>query len=193
MFFLKLVVTFTLFLSYESLRAEEPAAESASDEANYSGKQDQTWEVVQTKLGAMKTKLDSQTAVINSLIAEKASLSNGDEVAKKNEELKKQHAKFEEMVGDYNRLNDEYLTKFPERGTKEKRVYQRLKMKTLDSFEDDYTLRGRLNKLHSKVLRQYPGSVAPPIVKKTKKTDPKPASATQVQGNDVTDQIELKK
>ena len=31
-------------------------------------------------------------------------------------------------------------------------------MKSLDSFEDDVTLRGRMNKLHKKVLKQYPNA-----------------------------------
>ena len=137
------IAALILFLS---LALSVSAEEHGAAEANYSGKQDQSWELIQAKLAALKTKMDSQTILVNNLVAEKAALNNSQEVAKKAEELKTQHHKLEELVSDYNKLNDEYLTKFPERGLKEKRVYQRVKLKTLDSFEDDFTLRGKLNK-----------------------------------------------
>lgn len=172
--------------------ANEGAATEAPENFNYSGKQDQSWEVIQTKLGALKTKVDAQTSVINALVVKKASMASGEENARKNEELKIQHAKLESMVKEYNELNDEYLTRFPERGVKEKRVYQRIKLKTLDSFEDDFTLRGKLNKLHGKVLKQYPSAI-PVSVKKSKKPIQADDSEKAGGSSDVTDPIQLKK
>ena len=189
MFCRSLFVFLSLTLAVTQLRAEE----GVEPEANYSGKQDQTWEVIQTKLGALKTKMDSQTMLVNTLVAEKAALKNSEDVAKKAEDLKIQHHKLETLVLDYNKLNEEYLTKFPERGLKVKRIYQRVKLKTLDSFEDDFTLRGRLNKLHGKVLRQYPGAVQAEGKKGVKPTTAPPVELPPANSQEVTGTIELKK
>ena len=189
-----LVMSFVL-LTASSVPAEEGASEADTvDQGNYSGKQDQSWELIQTKLGGMKTKLDTQSGLLTSLLAEKENLTNKDELARKNEELKTQHAKYEKLIEEYNKLNEEYLTKFPERGLKEKRIYQRVKTKTLDSFEDDFTLRGRLNKLHNKVLKQYPKAIRAEA-KKNKNPDGVSLGGLEapVSATDVTAPIELKK
>lgn len=187
MFFHKISVALLTVFSLSAVAQQSDSAE------RYSGKQDQSWEGIQTKLGAMKTKLDSQTALVKNLVAEKAALANSEDVAKKNDELKTQHQKLETLVVEYNKLNDEYLTKFPERGLKQKRIYQRVKLKTLDSFEDDYTLRGRLNKLHGKVLRQYPGAAPKEAKKSAMPVSASGEASTAADQKDVTETIELKK
>ena len=155
----------------------------------YSGKQDQSWELVQNELAASKTKMDAQFAVVNNLVAEKSSL-KGEELAAKMAEIKKQHQKYEQMAVEYNKKNDEFLTRYPERGLKEKRIYKRVKIKSLDSFEDDFTFRGRMNKLHKKVLSQYPKSSGQN--QNNNKSNTKADSVDQSQKN-VTDQIQFKK
>ena len=191
--FFRSLFALCLALAVTPLRAEEHGGTSSESEANYSGKQDQTWELIQTKLGALKTKMDSQTALVNTMIAEKAALAKSEDVAKKADELKIQYHKLETLVADYNSLNEEYLTKFPERGLKEKRIYQRVKVKTLDSFEDDFTLRGRLNKLHGKVLRQYPGAVQAESRKGSHPPKTPVSEISPAHSEDVTGTIELKK
>lgn len=158
-------------------------------EASYSGKQDQSWEVVQNELAALKTKMDAQFSVVNNLVAEKSNL-KGEDLNAKMAEVKKQHQKYEQMVVEYNKKNDEFLTRYPERGLKEKRIYKRVKIKSLDSFEDDFTFRGRMNKLHKKVLSQYPKSSGQD--KNNNKSNTKADGAGESQKN-VTDQIQFKK
>jgi hypothetical protein len=182
---------FILLLS--TLVAFSAAAQEGTEAERYSGKQDQSWELIQTRLAAMKTKLDSQTALVNNLVAEKASLTDSNDVAAKNDELKLQHQKLETLVVEYNKLNEEYLTKFPERGLKQKRIYQRVKLKSIDAFEDDFTLRGRLNKLHGKVLRQYPSAVSKEVKKNNGPAKLPGEVNTTTDKKDVTETIELKK
>ncbi|MBY0554464.1 hypothetical protein K2P97_08045 [bacterium] len=141
----------------------------------------------------MKSKLDTQEAVIKALIAEKSELSGEAQTAKM-EQLKLAHSKFETMVNEYNELNLEYQTKFPERGIKEKRIYTRMKSKSLQAFEEDQTIQGRVNKLNSKIQTQYPKAALELKKKKQKKSDtikeaPKDADSKE---KDVTDQIILK-
>ena len=107
-------------------------------------------------------------------------------------------AVLEKMVDEYNELNLEYLTKFPERGIKEKRIYTRVKSKSLQAFEVDQTLQGRVNKLQSKILTQYPKSTEQ-LKNKKKKSNSKSLDAKKnsseaevKKDKDVTDQIILK-
>jgi hypothetical protein len=94
------------------------------------------------------------------------------------------------MVVEYNKKNEEFLTRYPERGLKEKRVYKRMKIKSLESFEDDFTFRGRMNKLHKKVLSQYPKSSGKD--QNNNKSNTQADNAGESQKN-VTDQIQFKK
>ena len=113
---------------------------------------------MQTELGALKSKVDAQAMVVESLLAQKSQV-KGEELSALVENIKKQHEKYEDRVIDYNKKNDEFLTRYPERGLKEKRVYRRVKMKSLNSFETDVSMKARMRRLHDKVLKQYPGVV----------------------------------
>lgn len=176
-----------LTLSSNLLWANEDKAAGAKPES-YSGKQDQNWEVVQNELAALKAKLDAQASLVQSLI-EKKSVVTGDELSAVIEETKKQHQKYENLVLDYNKKNDEFLTRYPERGLKEKRVYTRVKMKSLNSFEKDLSVKGRLKQLHEKVLKQYPGVV------ETQRSEARPKNSTspQKRETDITSPIQIKK
>ncbi len=190
MFFRKLFLTF-LFFSPLLLLAEEAENQKADEaqEQNYSGKQDQKWEVVQTEVTALKGKMEMQATIVQNLISEKNSLS-GQALQQKMELIKAEHQKYERLVVDYNKKNEEFMTRYPERGLKEKRVYKRAKIKSLDSFEDDVTVRGRMNKLHNKVLKQYPRAFTD---EKNKKESSGSSSTTKSASDDVTNAIKIKK
>lgn len=125
------------------------------ENAEYSGKQTQEWSEVQTKLAALKGKVDSQDSVVKALIVEKSTLT-GDNQIQKIDQLKKEHQKWQVMVEEYNKLNSEYETRFPEKGLKENRVYRRIDPKSIERIENDMTLEGRLARLQKKVFKQYP-------------------------------------
>ena len=141
------------------------------------------------ELTALRGKMEAQEAVVKNLIAEKDSM-RGSALKEKLEQIKKEHRKYENLVFEYNSKNQEFLTRYPERGLKEKRVYKRVKMKSLDSFEDDVTLRGRMNKLHKKVVKQYPRAFAD---EKNKKESTTPSETAKPASDDVTDAIKFKK
>ena len=188
MFLCNLFVALTLAtISFSALAQESKPVGEVQEK--HSGKQDQSWELVQNELAALKTKMDAQFAVVNNLIAEKSNL-KGEALTAKMTEIKKQHQQYEQMVVQYNKKNDEFLTRYPERGLKEKRVYKRVKIKSLDSFEDDLTFRGRMNKLHKKVLSQYPKSSGQDQNNNKSKTKADNSGESQ---KNVTDQIQFKK
>lgn len=192
MSYLKLIILLIGLLSLRALanEHEESREGAAPANENYSGKQDQHWEVVQTELGALKSKVDAQAVVVEGLMAQKSQV-KGDELSALAENIKLQHRKYEDLVLDYNKKNDEFLTRYPERGLKEKRVYKRVKMKSLNNFEADVSMKARMRRLHDKVLKQYPG-----VVDTQRSGSPNShAHSTDTQNiqKDVTEPIQLKK
>lgn len=187
-----LIGTF-LLLIVPALAQEEPSAALLNED--YSGKQSADWEKIQLELSTVKGKLESQTSVVKNLIEAKNSL-KGVALDLKLDELKTEYHKLKKYTEDYNRMNQEYLTKFPERGTKVHRTYKRLKTKSLQAIENEMTVQGRVNRLHSKILTQYPRSKA---VAKKPATLIKSHDATvneslkSTEKNEVTEQIQLKK
>ena len=176
------------FIYSPSIFAEDSEKAAGANES-FSGKQDQSWEKVQNELAALKTKVDAQSALVNSLIEQKSNL-RGEQLSAHLADIKKQHQKYGQLVLEYNKKNEEFLTRYPERGLKEKRTYKRVKIKTLESFEDDHTFRGRMNKLHKKVLSQYPKSSG---ADQNNNKSNKPAEESGESQKSVTDPIQLKK
>lgn len=134
------------------------AAGASTADAVYSGKQSQQWSEIQTKLAALKAKLDVQEALVKKLNSEKNHLS-GEDLISKMEELKNQHAKWLALNEEYRKISSDFETKFPEKGVNEKRIYKRLdkahaKPDTLKS--KDISLSDQLDQLQSKVVSQYP-------------------------------------
>lgn len=134
------------------------AAGASAADAVYSGKQSQQWSEIQTKLAALKAKLDVQEALVKKLNIEKNHLT-GDDLISKMEELKNQHAKWLALNEEYRKISSDFETKFPEKGVSEKRIYKRLeqnhvKPNTLNS--KDLSLSVQLDQLQNKVVSQYP-------------------------------------
>lgn len=175
-------------------RASE-SKDAAPENVNYSGKQNQEWEKMQAQLAAQKTKLDAQEAVVKALIAEKSGLS-GQALTTKVNQLKSEYTKLRTMTDEYNKLSNDYETQFPERGLKEKRIYTRIRQRTLKSYEDDQSVRGRVNTVHKKILKQYGEAAA--RAASGDKTPARPSSSrvkksAEPASQDVTDTIQLKK
>lgn len=188
MYYLSLTFIFVLSLSSLS-KAQDKAGDANLPQEVYSGKQDQSWEIVQGDVMALKGKLDAQATVVQALISEKTNL-KGDALSAKIADIKKEHLRYEKLVLDYNLKNEEFLTRYPERGLKAKRVYKRVKIKSLDAFEDDVTTRGRMNKLHNKVLQQYPRAFK---VEKTPNESTSTDENLKNPAQDVTNPIQFRK
>jgi hypothetical protein len=189
---LKLIILILGLFSRPALANDQKESQEGAAPANenYSGKQDQHWEIVQTELGALKSKVDAQAVVVEGLMAQK-SLVKGEELSVLAENIKQQHRKYEDLVLDYNKKNDEFLTRYPERGLKEKRVYKRVKMKSLNNFEADVSMKARMRRLHDKVLKQYPGVVD--TQRSGVVNSPTHSSDVESSKKDVTEPIKFKK
>ncbi|MBC7421525.1 MAG: hypothetical protein H7328_12430 [Bdellovibrio sp.] len=195
MYLVKIILTTLLFAQLVFAQSEEEVSAADAGTKAYSGKQSSEWADVQKKLADAKAKLEAQDILVKNLIIEK-SQSTGSEQNNKNEQIQVEHRKLQKMTDDYNLLRSDYETKFPEKGVKESRIYNRAEVKSIEGMQSDLTLEGRLNKLHNKVISQYPRSANPePAVKKSsdaknKKAIPAPAVKSE---KEVTEQIILQK
>lgn len=200
---MQLVSTF-LILSLSMFGFNANASEAASSggehgsgaaavEADYSGKQSQEWSEVQAKLGALKSKVEAQEALVNSLIAETggghggghgAAPSGGGHEAPSSgghgsggsaggmneriEQLKKEHQKLQTMIVEYNKMNASYETRFPEKGLKESRIYRRADPQAAITEAGSANYEERIQRLQGKIMRQYPKSAKDILSKKKK-------------------------
>ena len=194
---LKYLVLFWLLFVTDFAFSEEKLADEATVmvKKDYSGKQSLEWERKQASVGAVKARLDVQIYVVQGLIADKEQLT-GKNLADKMDELKKEHAKLQKIIAEYNQMSLDFKTKFPERGIKESRVYKRIKPKSLLEYEQEHTIQGRANRLHAKILKQYSKTN---INEKIKNKSGEPAQKTNsknpknIDEKEVTDPIFFKK
>lgn len=189
------IVFFYLFCVAAAFVFAQEQDESKNENKVYSGKQNSDWEAAQSELGNIKGKLDAQESRVRDLIVEKGEL-KGEDLALRMDELKVEYRKLQAITESYNKLNQEYLTKFPERGIKDTRVYKRIKIKSLQSFEEDLTVQGSVNRLQDKILKQYPRANEDKKNKKIKSTtlqNDKTEDLKKPDQVEVIDQIILKK
>lgn len=193
-------------LASESAGGEHGGGASAA-EADYSGKQTQEWSEVQAKLSALKSKVEAQEALVQSLIVETGGhrggkTSGGDAMAERIEQLKKEHQKLQTMITEYNKMNASYETRFPEKGLKESRIYRRTDPQAIRLDEAASNYEEKVQRLQGKIMRQYPRTAKVLQAKKQKKKvvasekehEKKPTDKkSESKPGDVTDQIILQK
>lgn len=196
MFFLKIIsfiFIFQLALANEDSKENNSSKESETPSLNdqsFSGKQSLEWTEVQTRLAALKAKVDMQETLVKNLIIEKSNSATADKL-KVIEQLKIEHQKWIQYIADYNQLRNEYQIHFPEKGVKETRTYKRVDSKSIEGVEKELTLEGRLNQLHKKVLKQYPKYSSSADASPAAPNNKKPKSEKKSDG--VTDQIIFQK
>lgn len=162
----------------------------------FSGKQSEEWMSVQNQLIIAKGKVENQQKLVENLIQQKEKL-KGAELSAKIENLKEAHIELIRLINNYNTLNSNFETKFPEKGAAVGRVYKRIDPANIDVIQNKMTLEGRLKRLNAKIKKQYPRSAEvadaekPENLKKVNKKNTLPdLKSDEVQ---VTDQIILQK
>lgn len=158
--FLKhIFLIFNLVFLSVLLRAEEKKEDPKDQKAallkkDYSGKQGFEWEKAQAEVIAIKAKLEVQISTINAMMDEKNKL-KGQALSDKIDQLKMEHEKLKVLMSDYNKLNSEFLTKYPERGIKDVRLYKRSQSKTQKKSDTEMSVGEKVNLVHQKILKQY--------------------------------------
>ncbi len=170
--------------------AQEPAVPATSN-ITFSGRQDDSWQHMQTELGNMKLRLDAQEAIVTELLLNKRN--NKGRLSKDQiDQLSINHKKLTDLNKEYDQKLSEFELRYPEIGQSAGRQYVRKKISSLEEMEKSLTLDGRIKKINKKIKSQYSSSEnREPKPKKVLKTDAENKQETKPVKplNDVTDKI----
>ena len=187
-----------LFFSQIILANSEPAHEKPPED--FSGAQSDQWSKIQTQLGQLKGKLDNQEKVVTELLKAKRSV-EGAITPAEIDNISKQHEKLAELTKDYNKLLEEFLFRFPEKGQAANRKYIRHENQSLDEMEKNLSLEGRLKRLQKKIKAQYdPDKEISSSTEKAhekhveaSKSKPNAGQGTETKAVDITEKITVEK
>lgn len=115
------------------------------------------WVMIEAKIATLESKIGAKEENIKRIIEEKKKISDDSPKAKELiDALISEHNEMRKYVSDYEKQRTLLKFRFPERGIKADRKYQRKEMKSLEAMEDEFSLEGKLNKNIRKMRRQFP-------------------------------------
>lgn len=203
MFRFKHLIIFIIFWAI-NLSAEEhgsaPAGNAEAVDKQFSGRQDENWTDIQSKLGVLKSKVEAQKSVVEEILKNKKN--SEAKISKKEiDQLKIEHEKLKSITNDYNKMLANFQFRFPEKGLESGRKYIRIENQSLEEMETPTTFEGRLKKLNRKIKKQYQVEEQAPTIIHKKPTVPpvktpvgsKSLDSKKTNEADVTDPIDLVK
>lgn len=158
------------------------------------------WVEVETKLSTLKAKIESQSKIVNGLIAEKNHAHDKNEAADVATHLSKAHKELQVMIDEYEAQRNLLKFRYPEKGLTKERIYERIEIKSIEDMETQLSTEGKFKKVMTKVRSQFPmeNSKADQAEASQGKVDPKKIQKKQVkelpvQKNNLTEPIVLSK
>ncbi len=139
---------------------EEKKAEGGEGEKKAEKKDE--YAEVQAKVAALEAKIRASEEIIKKLVEEKHSEKDQKKISEIIKSLVAEHKTMQKNNEEYEQAKSYLRYRFPEKGLKGEREYERIEVKSLEEIENELTLESKLKKTLGKVRKQY---VAP---------DPKP-------------------
>ena len=127
----------------------------------------ENWDLHEASLKTSYQKIRGTEKKIYELVQKKRQVKSREEVEPLLEEIKKEHKSLSEMIDNLEKERNHVRFEHPEQGDKSERKYYPYKLKSLEDFEREGGLDGRLNKVKIKMLEQY----GDPIPSKAKNCD----------------------
>lgn len=150
---IKAVILLTFFISQKSLALE--------------------WDAHLASQKASVEKIRAQEKVIYDLIEQKKSTKDNDKISKILEELVKEHNKLSELYDEFEKEKYHIKYEHPEEGSTIERRYSPYKLKTLQEFESEGGIDGRLSQIKPRVLKKYGDPIPPETKEKSEKKEQK--------------------
>lgn len=136
-----------------------PAAAAGKGESKQPGddKGLPEWVMIEAQIATLESKIGAKEESIKKIIEEKKKIADDSPKAKELvDTLISEHNEMKKYVSDYEKQRTLLKFRFPERGIKADRKYQRKEMKSLEAMEDEFSLEGKLNKNIRKMRKQFP-------------------------------------
>ncbi|MFP5518940.1 MAG: hypothetical protein ACLGGX_03500 [Bdellovibrionia bacterium] len=144
---------FVLNVSAEEKEAEtkeEPAKEQAGAKVK-----EEEWPKVQAEVAALQAKIKQSEDAIKKLSEDKAKAPTEAQRVEISKTMIEEHKKMRELIKEYEVRRNYFLYRFPERGSKEAKRYQRIEAKPLEEIENQHTLGSKVEKTMKTVRKQY--------------------------------------
>lgn len=171
---LLLLISFMLIFGGNSVLANEaPPAHEAPKEgaggaegeakpaAGKKEKKEEGWQEVSARVQGLKAKADNHEKQIEHLVAEKNHTHDEARLSHIIKELVVEHKAYAEASKEYDKERAFLMYRFPEKGVKGDRSYERSEIKSLEDMENQMSLDGRVKSVLVKVRKQYPVVLSP--------------------------------
>lgn len=141
------------------------------------------WDAHDVSLRASIEKIRGKEAKIGELIQEKNHPKNPDGQKAILDELAKEYKDLEKLYSEFETEKRHVRFEHPEQGLKTERKYRAYRIKSLEEYESEGGVEGRLNEVKLKVLNKYGSSLEEPKeveTKKIEKVSPAPGNQKKV-------------
>lgn len=155
-FYLSLLIS--LFgVMIDSSRANEAAkpAEAAQDVDKGQQQRNKEWMELTSQISGLKNKIKSKEESIKEIIKHKHHAKSKAEAEHAVNNLKEEHKELMKLEEEYNQNIQLMKYRYPDVGLTEKRKYERVKVKSLEDYEEQMTLEGKIKQSVQKIQEHY--------------------------------------
>lgn len=150
--------------------SSKPAEGEAKPEAKTEAKDE--YGEVQGRVSTLQAKIKTSEDTIRKLLEEKQQTKDSAKTAEIIKNLVSEHKSMQKDIAEYEKARSYLQYRFPEKGLKGKRTYERFELRSLEEMEHEMTMETRLKKTLRKVRKQYgtpEKTEEAPLLKKSKK------------------------
>lgn len=170
------ILLLTLALWSSDAPSPAPSEEPRSSEESYA--------TVAARVQGLEAKIKSSEGEIQKLLQEKAA-AKPERVGEITVEVQHLHNKMQEQIREYDQQRSLLKYRYPDKGRTDKRVYERIDLKSLKQMEEEVGLSSALKRSLDKVRKHY-GQPSNPAESENRTAKPKTKK-------DVLDPVILKK
>ncbi|MBX2987837.1 MAG: hypothetical protein KF802_08055 [Bdellovibrionaceae bacterium] len=167
-----LPVILLLSLPMQSSRANEGGGEKKEEAKKEEAKSVPEWVELQSRLQTLKARIAGKEKTMQELIQAKQHAKDPAQLNQIVKDLKREHHEFQEMAEEYERSRNVLRYRYPEKGLKDGRTYERVNVRSLDDMENQVGLEGSLRRTIGKIRRQYADPDQPPAEVREKALSP---------------------
>lgn len=162
LFFITLVsLMVASILTPKSYANEAPPAEAKAEGGAEGKKEDakkgaeEEWPKVQSEVQVLQAKVRQSEELIKKLSEDKQKAPDDASKAAIAQQMVAEYKILQQSLKDYEIKRNYLIYRFPEKGRKDARKYQRIELKPLEEMENQHTLESRINNVMRKVRKQY--------------------------------------
>lgn len=154
-------------------KAEAPAGGKEAEGKKEPKKTEEEWPKVQAEVAALQAKIKQSEDTIKKLSEDKAKAPTETQKVEITKQMMTEHKALRDLAKEYEIKRNYFLYRFPERGSKEARKYQRIEVKPLEDMENQHSIESRVNQVMKTVRKQYGADEASKQKKESSKKDSK--------------------